>query len=309
MNPSAARLSNVLNKRVTERFSTQAEPTTNEIGVLAAESYLQAGAALYALAKFDEAANMAEKAVKLVPGEARHRFFLAKYLVRSGNYDAAVPQLQEAIEIVPAMALGAVADFDLNKTQPIMDLLIRLDTELTQQLQGKITVLRDWPADGYQHQKIQQLIADSQDVLTRGNYAEKVSFLTELTNWQKLMPYLTELAEIAAALVKSISNAAEAVKLLQEKNPRSAEEAWAKRVFKGYCLSPELKKFAVKTEPTFTERVLLATADGQYRAYDDENLIEQLIKIILTTRSTDGQPEAKSPGTFSQGGKALVELW
>lgn len=140
--PEAARLSNFLNKRVTERFGEQAGLAATDIGVLAAESYSQAGTSLYALGRFDEAVKMAEKSVKYQPGEAKHYFFLAKYLARLGNADAAVPQLQKAVEIIPEMALAAIADFDLNKAQPILDLLNRLEAEVTGQLRRSIEVLK-----------------------------------------------------------------------------------------------------------------------------------------------------------------------
>src|SRR5208282_3782072 len=58
--PKAARLGNVLNKQVNKRFNEQAETPAEEIGSLAAESYLQAGTSLYALGRFEEAAKMAE---------------------------------------------------------------------------------------------------------------------------------------------------------------------------------------------------------------------------------------------------------
>ena len=71
----AGRLINILNKKVNIRFAEQAEPPSADVNALAAESFLQAGTALYALGKFDEAAKLTEKAVKCQPNEAKHHFF------------------------------------------------------------------------------------------------------------------------------------------------------------------------------------------------------------------------------------------
>ena len=116
--PDAARLSNILNKKVTKLFADQAEAASADLSVLAAESYFQGATTLYALSRFDEAAKIAEKAVKCQPNEAKYHFFFAKYLTRSGNSEAAVSQLEKATELVPEMALAAIGDFDLNQSSP-----------------------------------------------------------------------------------------------------------------------------------------------------------------------------------------------
>ena len=90
---------------------------------------------------------MAEKAVKCQPIEAKYRFFLAKYLTRAGNADAAAQQLLKATELVPEMALAAVGDYDLNHAQPILDLLNALNNSANSKLKRGIRVLKQWPCE------------------------------------------------------------------------------------------------------------------------------------------------------------------
>ncbi len=324
--PNAARLSNILNKRVNKRFGEQEDSSSHEIAEMAAESYLQAGAALYALGRFEEAAKMAEKAVKQQPEEPKHRFFSAKYLTRAGKPDAAVSNLQKAVELVPAMALAAVGDFDLNKAQPILDLLNHLDAEVCGQLQRNIKTLRDWPQNGYRHQEVQQLATDSQDSLEKINYAEKISLLAKLKEWDLRLPFIGQLVEIAAIGISF--NDIDAVQLLRQNSPENAERIWAEKIFKGFCLFPKLQNISVKANPTFIERVLLATANGQFIPYEDENLIKQCIEHLLTPTkkesvepgsegfeveveaniSTEHESALKNHGIISVLGKTLINL-
>jgi tetratricopeptide (TPR) repeat protein len=277
--PKAARLGNMLNKQVNKRFNEQAETPAEDISALAAESYLQAGTSLYALGRFEDAPKMAEKAVKYHPGEAKYHFFSAKYLTRAGRPDAAVPNLQKAVELVPEMALAAVRDFDLNKAQPILDLLNHLDAEVSGQLQSSIKVLRGWPQNGYRFDKVQQLATDSQNSLEKINYAEKISLLAKLKKWELRLPFIDQLTEIAAFEISF--NAAEAVQLLRQNSPANAEKVWAEKIFKGFCLFSKLQKISVKENPTFIEQVLLATANGRFIPYEDKNIIEHFIALLL----------------------------
>jgi len=337
--PNAARLSNILNKRVNKKFGEQKDSTSHEIGELAAESYLQAGAALYALGRFEEAAKMAEKAVQQQPKEPKHRFFSAKYLARAGKPDAAVPNLQMAVELVPEMALAAVGDFDLNKAQPILDLLNHLDAEVRGQLQRSLNTLtdwsqnehqnlevqqlvtesqdalrqgnyaervsllaklkewetrharvnkqlqislkklKDWPENGYQHQEVQQLKTTSQDALEKGNHEQKVSLLAKLKEWENRLPFVAQLTEIAAFGISF--NVVEAVQLLRKNSPADVKEVWIKKIISGFYLFPELQTISAKANPTFIERVLLATAIGRFTPYKDERFIERYIRSFL----------------------------
>jgi tetratricopeptide (TPR) repeat protein/ribosomal protein S25 len=279
--PKADRLSSVLNKRVAERFSAQAELTASNISTLAAESYLQAAAGLYALGQFPEAATLAEKAVKHAPEEAKHHFFFAKYLVRSGNPDAAVPELKKAVELAPAMALAAVTDFDLNRVQAILDLLARFDAEATEELKTGIAKLNEVPmCCGYSPEDFQRLGTDAQHALEKGNYVEKTTLAARLTEWQRLLPFAVELANVAAFGIAF--DAASAATLIQSAKPEIVEMEWLKRILDGFCLPPELQIIAALPNPTFSERVLLATAKGTFRPYHDRVLVERCIKGWLS---------------------------
>jgi tetratricopeptide (TPR) repeat protein len=280
--PDAARLSNFLNKRVTERFNEQAELAATDIGALAAESYSQAGTSLYVLGRFGEAAKMAEKAVKYQPGEAKHYFFLAKYLARSGNADAAVPQLQKAIEKVPEIALGAIADFDLNKAQPILDLLNRLDEDLSEKLGGSIEVLKGWPQSGYGSQEVQQLVAEAKNSLEIGNFAEKTSLLAKIKEWEFRLSCASELTEATAFGVSF--NIDEFVRLIKHNEAENAKGIISKRRERGVFWHPKLQTILriLATSPSrgIEELAFLATVDSPSGNDEDEELIQQCIEVI-----------------------------
>ena len=136
--PSAARLSNILNKRINQEFAEQADTSLSSIASLAAESYYEAGTALYALSRYDEAVAMAKKAVNIQPNVARYSFFLAKYLARTGAVDSAIEYLQRAITLAPEMALATIGDFDLNNHPAVIDFLNRKNLEVDIYLQELI---------------------------------------------------------------------------------------------------------------------------------------------------------------------------
>jgi tetratricopeptide (TPR) repeat protein len=274
--PDAARLSNILNKRVTERFNEQADLAATDIGIMAAESYSQAGTSLYALGRFDEAAKMAEKAVKYQPGEAKNYFFLAKYQARLGNADAAVPQLQKAIELVPEMTLGAVADFDLNKAKPVLDLLNHLDTEVNEQLLRSIGILNNWQQGGYGQQEVQQLVAMAQS-LENANFAEKASMIVKLKEWESRLPCVSQLTEAVAFGFGF--NIDEFVRLVKQNDAEMVKTILAKRrVF----WHPKLRPIATKQKPTIQELAFLATVNNPSGIGEDkeEELIQKCIDVI-----------------------------
>jgi len=170
--PDAARLSNILNKNVTKRFAEQAEVSATDLKAHAAESYFEAGTSLYALGRFIDAVKMAEKAVNCQPNEAKNRFFMAKYLIRSNNPDLAIPQLQKAIALVPEMALAAVGDFDLNQSQPILDLLESLNKIVNSELTDNIQSLEEVKTDA----GILPWIASAKECLQKASYPQKLDY-------------------------------------------------------------------------------------------------------------------------------------
>lgn len=112
--PAAMRLGNVLQKSVGADFAKQADPSANDISLVAADSYHQAAAAQYALGIFPEAVKLIEKAVGLDPRADTHRLFKAKYLSAAGQPGPAL----EALKTLPtttALVSAAMSDLDLLK--------------------------------------------------------------------------------------------------------------------------------------------------------------------------------------------------
>jgi len=254
----AGRLINILNKKVNIRFAEQAEPPSADVNALAAESFLQAGTALYALGKFDEAAKLTEKAVKCQPNEAKHHFFYAKYLTRSGNPESAVIQLEKAIELVPTMALAALGDCDLNQVKLILDLLNHLNETVSVELQRGLIALKDWPREGYWYADVQQWITDAQSSSENGDYLQKRVLTDKLKEHEANFSYATQMAKITAFGVEF--DLSKARQLLYENNPDHERTKWAQRRTQSYISNERLREIAVKLQPDFLELVLLATA-------------------------------------------------
>jgi hypothetical protein len=57
---------------------------------------------------------------------------------------------------------------------------------------------------------------------------------------------------------------------------------WFKRILDGFCLTVKILKIAALPNPSFPERVLLATAEGKFCAYHEKMLVERCIKGWLT---------------------------
>ena len=112
--PEAIRLGNVLQKSIGTRFAAQAEPSAQDISLVAADSYHQAAAAQYALGNFPEAAKLIEKAVTLDPEADTHRLFKAKYLAAAGQPGQALAALK-TLPTTTALVNAAMSDLDLLK--------------------------------------------------------------------------------------------------------------------------------------------------------------------------------------------------
>ena len=180
--PSASRLSNILGKKANTRFDQQPDPSAGDVSALAAESYHHAGTALYALGRFEDAAKMAEKAVKYHAGEGKYHFYLAKYQARNGKIDSAVAHLEKAVELIPAMALATIGDYDLNQLQPILEVLEKANDNITAQLNTGIQRLESWMADNAQagETEVPQVIANAKTISKTGDYTQKQGFLAKL---------------------------------------------------------------------------------------------------------------------------------
>jgi len=257
--PEAARLINILAKKVNKRFSGQAELPSADVSMLAADSYYQAGTALYALGRFDEAAKIAEKAVKCQPHEAKYHFFFAKYLARSGNPETAVSQLEKATELVPTMALAALGDYDLNQARLILDLLNRLNEAVNAELQRGLIVLKDWPREGHWYADVQRWITDAQSCLEKGDYPQKRLLVAKLKEHEANLPFALDLAKIAACGIEF--DLTQARDLLRENNQDHVRKLWTQLQKQNSIQNDQLRTIAAKLQPDFLELVLLATAD------------------------------------------------
>ena len=185
--PEAARLNNILNKSVNTRFDQQ--DSSGNVSELAAESYQEAGTALYAMGRYEEACNMAEKAVKCQPKSGKYHFFLAKYQARLDKTDSAVQQLQNAIELSPEMALATVGDFDLNRSRSVLDLLETLDKSINSQLNDGIKRLEKWKEENKRavETDVLQWINRTQESLQADSYSQKRALLRSVVFYEDIL--------------------------------------------------------------------------------------------------------------------------
>lgn len=187
--PGASRLSNILGKKANTRFDQQPDPSAGDVSALAAESYHHAGTAVYALGRFEDAAKMAEKAVKYQAGDGKYLFYLAKYQARIGKSDSAVAHLEKAIELIPALALATIGDYDLNQLQPILEVLEKANDNITVQLNAGIQRLEKWMAGNAQaaETEVPQVIANANNISKTGDYTQKQGVLTKLDFYDDAM--------------------------------------------------------------------------------------------------------------------------
>ena len=292
--PGAARLSNVLNKQVTEKFADQAESLPDKkssdktaesfehsILALAAESYFQAGSALYALGRFVEAVKMVEKAVAMKNGESKYHFFCAKYLIRSGKHEDAVRQLLKAIEIAPEMAMAAVGDYDLNRSKDVLAALQKLDKEMVDILNNALTSFKEFPVNDWDETRskvLPQWIKQVEVALATGNYAGRVrlwqgdvQYETDDADWNGSsyayqLDAVRKLREIDAFGVEYDKNEAE-MAFLEEAEGHEIVYKWLLDIWKdrrskvGAVINSTLNEIAKKPDLSYNELVLLTTAD------------------------------------------------
>jgi tetratricopeptide (TPR) repeat protein len=201
--PGASRLSNILGKKANTRFDQQPDPSAGDVSALAAESYHHASTALYALGRFEDAAKMAEKAVKYQAGDGKYLFYLAKYQARIGKSDSAVAHLEKAVELIPALALATIGDYDLNQLQPILQMLEKVNDNITVQLNEGIQRLENWMSDNAQadETEIPQVIANAKTISKTGDYTQKQGFLAKLFFYDdSMLSILTAYSKTMASL-------------------------------------------------------------------------------------------------------------
>jgi len=72
--------------------------------------------------------------VKYHAKEGKYHFYLAKYQAVTAKIDSAVAHLEKAVELIPALALATIGDYDLNQLQPILEVLEKVNDNITAQL-------------------------------------------------------------------------------------------------------------------------------------------------------------------------------
>ena len=128
--PEAMRLANVM----TQSFDTvNSGDSTESIQHLAGDSYKKAAFTCYVLGRFEEAEKNQQKALKLHPSP-ENKFLLAKYAVRSGNIDAGVKQLSEAIDESPELMGGVFKELDLANEKAVLEMVKKKNEDIDSEI-------------------------------------------------------------------------------------------------------------------------------------------------------------------------------
>jgi uncharacterized protein (TIGR02145 family) len=135
--PEAMRLANVM----TQSFDTvNSGDSTESIQHLAGDSYEKAAFTCYVLGRFEEAEKNQQKALKLHPSP-ENKFLLAKYAVRSGNIDAGVKQLSEAIDESPELMGGVFKELDLANEKAVLEMIKKKNDDVDSEIDEFIEVI------------------------------------------------------------------------------------------------------------------------------------------------------------------------
>ena len=93
---------------------------SNEIKVMASESYEKAAFAAYILGEIVEANELQSKAVKL-NSSAQNHFFMGKYQIRGGQIESGIDHLNIAVGLLPEILDLIVTDLDLNTNIKVLE--------------------------------------------------------------------------------------------------------------------------------------------------------------------------------------------
>ena len=145
------------------------------------------------------------------------------YQARVGNGVTAVEHLEKSVGLVPEMALAAVADFDLNRSEGVLDVLNRMDTRVMSALQSKLTVLQGWPQMDVKAQEVRDLLVAAEKALNDGDFVQRALTLRTANSCVERLPFAGQLAELANLGVSFNATLAESL-LRQDKRvgPRYA---------------------------------------------------------------------------------------
>lgn len=114
----------------------------NSIDKLTADSYQKAAFCSYVLGEFEKSVSYQQEATDLV-NNPENLYLLAKYQVRNNQVGEAIVNLNNAIDLVPAMALAVFKEIDLLHTQEILELIEKKNEDICQKINGLIEEWRD----------------------------------------------------------------------------------------------------------------------------------------------------------------------
>lgn len=211
-NPNASRLANAL----TTNFNvanTEIDNDIEKVKLLAADSYEKEAFANYVLGQFEEAVICQSKALSY-NSTPQNKFLLAKYYSRIGNSNEAVRNLNNAIDVNPALfnAVAGLLELDLANDPEVIKLL----HEKNDFLNNKINSL------AIECTSIQSL--ELNNLFHRLNKLTEKSYLVKITEFQECYELYNKLSQDLSQLKCNID------KLIIELNFQSFENFQNKRI-------------------------------------------------------------------------------
>lgn len=200
---NAVRLVNALTKNFNS-FNSKLNDSTNEVGLLASDSFDKAAYSSYILGDFEGAVKYQSKVIKINDSPV-HRFQLAKYQARLGNTAEAIKNLDIAISSAPSFfdLVSNMRELDL-ATEPIIQYLIGKNERINSELLGledKWRKLNSVESDS--------VILDLKSLINR-SYEEKISKSKEyLRQLNKLVTEYNHITEKIEGLIRKVNNNAE----------------------------------------------------------------------------------------------------
>jgi ribosomal protein L7/L12 len=155
------------------------DPTyINYIKTIASESLEKAAFSAYIIGDFDKAVSLQSSSINYNKNPDK-LFILSKYLIRNGQKNEALKNINEAIEIKPILAIGIFSDLDLISENSILDLVASKSKEINDKIENLILLVNS----------INQ------------QSTEKIEFLKALEDL-KLMPYDKKIKEVQESEIR-----------------------------------------------------------------------------------------------------------
>jgi len=138
--PKAARIANILSGNVKSKLSEQ-EASVENIKIIAAESYHQAGIACYVQGKLAESSELSEKAATLVSTMLEARFTQAKALIANGKVEESVKVSRDIVQTNRFYAIKVATDGDLGANRGVQNMLATLRQEAQERTEELIEIV------------------------------------------------------------------------------------------------------------------------------------------------------------------------